>query len=160
MEWGRERYAMSMEIFAFSDRKLHSLAEWQSAIDAEGFALRVSDKRPFEVLSGFLPMQLEGRGSGCECDHYDAGEIMDGFADIEFSRRWHYVLAFRFSGYIDECICAYMAAAAYVRATEGCVLDGEEGRLLTPREAANVVRELLKFKKSQDKAGRGEQEAC
>lgn len=150
---------MSMEIFVFSDRRLGSIAEWQAAVDAESFALRISDKRPFDALSGFLPMQLEGRGSGCECDHYDAGEIMDGFADIEFSRRWRHVLAFRFGGHIDECICAYMAGAAYARATEGCVLDGEEGRLLTPREAVNVVRELLKFRKGR-RAERGEQETC
>lgn len=138
---------MSMEIYVFSDRKLASIEDWQSAIDAEGFPLRVANGKPFDSLSGFLPMQLEGRSAGCECDHFDAGELMDDFADIEFGRRWQHVLAFRFGGDIDACICAYMAGAAYARVTEGCVLDGEEGRLLTPREAANVVRELQKFRR-------------
>jgi hypothetical protein len=138
---------MSMEVFVFSDRTLNSVAEWQAAIDAEGFPLQVANGTPFESLSGFLPMLLEGRNTGCECDHFDAGELMEDFADIEFGRRWRHALAFRFGGDMDACISAYMAGAAYARATEGCVLDGEEGRLLTPREAANVVRELLRFRR-------------
>lgn len=138
---------MSMEIFAFSDRQLMSIADWQAAIDAEGFALRLADDRPLEALSGFVPMLLDGRQAGCECDHFDSARMMDDFADIEFGRRWRHVLAFRFGGCLDECISAYMAGAAYARATEGCVLDGEEARLLTPSEAVNVVRELQKFRK-------------
>lgn len=137
--------AMLMEIFVFSDRKLASVADWQAAIEAEGFALRVLDTRPFEILSGFLPMQLEGRGSGCECGHFDAAETMEDYAEIEFGRRWQHALGFRFGRHIDECICAYMAGAAYARATEGCVFDCHEGRVLTAGEATNVVRELLKF---------------
>lgn len=138
---------MAMEIFVFSERPLASIDDWQTAIDAEGFALRVANGTPFPALGGFLPMQLDGRKAGCECDHADAAEIMDFYADVEFGRRWRHALVFRFGGDIDACICAYMAGAAYARATEGCVLDGEEGRLLTPREAANVVRELLKFRR-------------
>ncbi len=136
---------MSAEIYVFSDRRLASIAEWQAAIDAEGFALRVSAEIPFNALGGFLPMQLEGREAGCKCDHFDAGEIMDHDPDFDYGRRWLHVLAFRWSGDVDACLSAYMAGAAYARATEGCVLDCEEGRLLTPREAANVVRELRRF---------------
>lgn len=138
---------MSMEIFVFSDRVLASMADWQAAIDAEGFPLRVANGQSFDSLNGFLPMQLDGRSVGCECGHVDAAEIMDDFADIEFGRRWRHGLALRFGGDIDACICAYMAGTAYARVTEGCVLDGTESRLLTPREAANVVRELLKFRR-------------
>jgi hypothetical protein len=148
---------MSMEIFVFSDRRLTSISAWQSAIDTEGFALRISDHRPFEALGGFLSMQLEGRDSGCQCGPDNASRIMDEFADIEFSRRWQHVLVFRFGGHIDECICAYMAGSAYARATQGCVLDGEEGRLLTPAQAVNVVGELLRFKKGLRTEGSDQQ---
>jgi len=138
---------MSMEIFVFSDWTLATIEEWQIAIDAEGFPLRVANGAPFASLSGFLPMQLDGRKAGCECDHFDAAEIMDAYADVEFGRRWRHALALRFGGDIDACISAYMAGAAYARATEGCVLDAQEARVLTPREAAVVVRELLKFRR-------------
>jgi len=37
---------MSMQICVFSDRTLGSIAEWQQAIDAEGFRLRLSDDVP------------------------------------------------------------------------------------------------------------------
>lgn len=140
---------MSMEIFVFSDRAVGSIDEWQAAIEAEGFALRIDKGRPFEALSGFLPMQLGSRNAGCECDHFDAGEIMDSYDDVEFGRRWRRALAFRWGGEMDECLCAYMAAAAYARATEGCVFDVQEGRVLTAREAANVARELQKFGKGR-----------
>ncbi len=136
---------MAMEIYVFSDRKLESLAQWQAAIEAEGFALRVATATPFEALSGFLPMDLDGRKAGCECDHFDAAETMDSFSDVDFGRRWRHALAFRWGGDMAACLCAYMAAAAYARATDGHVLDCDENRMLTPREAANVVRELQKF---------------
>jgi hypothetical protein len=138
---------MSLEIYVLSDRKLASIADWQTAIDAEGFALRVSNGAVFEALRGFLPMQLHGRSAGCECSHSDAQDVMDNYAEIEFGRRWRHALAFRFGGHINECICAYMVGAAYARATEGCVFDCQEARVLTPGAAANVVRELQKFGK-------------
>ena len=47
---------MAMEIFALSDRRLNSIAEWQRAIDAEGFALQLSGETPFAQLSRFLPV--------------------------------------------------------------------------------------------------------
>jgi hypothetical protein len=40
---------MAMEIFALSDRRLNSIAEWQRAIDAEGFPFpaRLTTDVPF-----------------------------------------------------------------------------------------------------------------
>ena len=46
---------MSIEIFVLSDRALGTIAEWQQAIDAEGFDLRLDTSRPFNALSGHLP---------------------------------------------------------------------------------------------------------
>ena len=39
---------MSIEIFVLSDRKLGSIAEWQRAIDREGFDLKLDTSRPIE----------------------------------------------------------------------------------------------------------------
>jgi len=46
---------MSIEIFVLSDRRLGTIEEWQKAIDAEGFDLRLDVSRPIEDLSGYLP---------------------------------------------------------------------------------------------------------
>lgn len=43
---------MSMELFVLSDRRLASIAEWQRAINAESFPLRLSPETPFEELDG------------------------------------------------------------------------------------------------------------
>ena len=81
-------YVMSIEIYALSDRRLTSIADWQQAIDREGFNLRLDSSRPFEDLSGHLPAQRGSQHAGFECDHWDAAEIIDGYGDFDFGRRW------------------------------------------------------------------------
>ena len=43
---------MAMELYVFSDRRLASIAEWQRAINAERFSLRLLTETPFEELDG------------------------------------------------------------------------------------------------------------
>jgi hypothetical protein len=45
---------MSAEIFVLSDRQIGSIAEWQQAIDAAGFALRFSTADTHNELSGHI----------------------------------------------------------------------------------------------------------
>src|SRR5262249_37652613 len=82
--------AMSIEIFALSDRRLGSMAEWQQAIDREGFDLKLSQSRPIESLSGHLPAKRGDEHAGFECDHWDPAELLDAeeLADIDFGHRW------------------------------------------------------------------------
>jgi hypothetical protein len=54
------------QIFVLSDRRLGAIAEWQQAIDAEGFDLRL-----FEDLSGHLPAHRGEQHAGFECGHWD-----------------------------------------------------------------------------------------
>ena len=51
---------MSMEICVFSDLRPDSLSNWQKALDAEGFALRLSGDQPIAGISGFLSASLQG----------------------------------------------------------------------------------------------------
>lgn len=44
---------MSVELYVFSDAALDSISDWQKAIDAEGFALRLSDDGPLAELNEF-----------------------------------------------------------------------------------------------------------
>jgi hypothetical protein len=80
--------------------------------------------------------------------------------DLNFDRRWNHAIAFRWGGDLDACLGAYMAATAYARATNGIVLDCEEGRLLTPQEARERVvkmeRDLPRIKEALRRISRTE----
>ncbi len=135
---------MSIEIFALSDRRLGSMAEWQQAIDREGFDLRLDTTRPFEELGGHLPAWRGEQHAGFECDHFDPGELLDqeGLEDIDFGHRWTHMLAFRFGGNLYALWGASAAAAAYARATGGVVFDGESGEVMQPDQAADIARNV------------------
>ena len=131
---------MAMELWVLSDRQLNSIAEWQSAIDAEGFPLRLSDERPLEKLNGFLSAHLRGEPTGFECSHWPAGEFMRDMPKIDFGHEWRYVLAFRWRGDFNELRAAWIAGSAYAHATDGIVFDDQEGKLRNAVEAADVAR--------------------
>jgi hypothetical protein len=133
---------MAMELFVLSDRRLGSIAEWQGAIDAEGFALRLSAETPFEELDGFLPARLGDKHTGFECDHWDARELTES-PKFEFDRQWAYALSFRFGGIdIYETPAAHIAGATYAAATDGVVLDLEVARVLSSQQALEAARDI------------------
>jgi hypothetical protein len=136
------KFAMSMEIHALSDRQLASIADWQQAIDAEGFGLRLSAARAFENLRGFLQAQSGEVKTGFECYHVDARQLLVAHDGLDFGRLWKFALSFRWGGNLAECLAAYMAAAAYVKATEGVVFDPQEGQILTPQKAVEFTRQM------------------
>jgi len=133
---------MSIEIFVMSDRRLTSIAEWQKAIEQEGFNLRLDASRPFAAIRGHLPAWRGSEAAGFECDHWDPADLLDDddLADVNFGRRWSQTLAFHFGGDVLALWGAFAAAAAYARATNGVVFDGEG--VLTPDKAAETARDL------------------
>lgn len=135
---------MSMEIYVLSDRRLPSIDHWQRAIDAEGFDLRLSAERSFEALRGHLPALWGEKRAGFECDHWDAGDVIDAYPSIDFGHRWRRALALRWGADLNACQGAYMAATAYARATDGLVLDCEGGKVLTAQQALEVTRKMEK----------------
>jgi hypothetical protein len=55
------------------------------------------------------------------------------------------VLAFRWDGCdIFETPAACMAGAAYARATDGMLFDGEEGKINSPQQAVELARDVEK----------------
>jgi hypothetical protein len=134
---------MSIEIYVLSDRRLASLADWQQAIEAEGFGLRLGTQRPFDDLHGHLAAQLGNEHAGFECDHWDAGGLI--YPELDYGHRWEHALAFRFGGDLHACLGAYMAATAYARATGGVVLECEELQLLPPQQALETTRAIQQF---------------
>ena len=67
---------------------------------------------------------------------------MESFEGIEFPHKWKFVLAFRFGSKLGELESAWMAATAYARATQGVVLDEQDGKQREPNEARQVIRDI------------------
>lgn len=132
---------MAMEMFVLSDRELSSIAEWQAAIDASRFPLKLHDA-DLKTHSGFLPARLNERLTGFECDHFPAAEFMSEIPEVDFGHNWMFVLAFRWIGDFNEMLAACMAAAAYAAATEGVVLDDQEEKIRTAMEATEEAHRL------------------
>ena len=134
---------MSMEIWVLSDGKLNSVAEWQAAIDAEGYPLQLSADRAVEELRGFLPMQLRGELSGCECYHDLADELIKANPNVDLGHAWKYALGFRWGGNLKEMQAAWMAATAYAAATNGVVIDDQELKIRTAEESRREVTDIV-----------------
>jgi hypothetical protein len=134
---------MSMEIHVLSERRLASMEEWQQAIDAEGFPLRLCDKAPFDALSGHLPVErADQRDGGFECYHDHIADILDCYDDVDFGGPWSFILSFRWGGDFAACASAWMAAAAYAKAVGGIVFDPQEDDLFSPQKALAMARDI------------------
>jgi hypothetical protein len=131
---------MAMELFVLSDKQLSTVAEWQAAIDGEGYPLRLDVKMPIEALKGFFPVQLRDKKTGFECGQWPADKFMREKSEVKFGHDWKYVLTFRWGGDLNQVQGAWMAAAAYAAATNGVVFDEEEGKIRTPSEAQEIVQ--------------------
>lgn len=75
-------------------------------------------------------------------DHFDASELTAHYSDVDFGRAWQFVLAFRIGPSFKALLGAWIAAAAYARATEGIVFDETEAKLFSPDEALKLARDL------------------
>ena len=135
---------MSMQICVFSDTQLDSISDWQTAIDAEGFPLRLTNEKPLAQVEGFLPMYLGDKLTGFECHHIAPKDIMATYPAIKFGHLWKYAIAFIWIGDFNEMQVAWMAATAYARATAGIVFDEDASELLTPSQALQAVQDILR----------------
>jgi hypothetical protein len=129
---------MSMELYVFSDQRLHSIRAWQRVIDAQGFRLQLSDHIPFAAQQGALPVQLRDKSTAFECDHWNASTMIAESPEINFERPWKHCLAFRWGGDPYAGAAAYLAGSAYAQATGGVLLDCEEGKIISATHAAEI----------------------
>jgi hypothetical protein len=78
---------MSIEVYVLYDGERLSVAAWQAALQAEGFALHLSPGAQLDAVRGFLPAQLGSSLTGFECYRDDASELMNVYGYLEFSHR-------------------------------------------------------------------------
>jgi len=135
---------MSMQICVLSDRRLTFISEWQQAVDAESFPLRLSFGKPLAQIGGFISAHIGKTPTGFECRYRMPGDISAAYPEINFGHAWKYGMAFIWGGDINELQAAWAAAAAYAQATEGIVFDEQEGKLLSPEEAIQTFRDLAR----------------
>ena len=134
---------MSMELYVLSDRRLASFAEWQAAIDGEGFGLKLDGKGDFAAQAGYLPAHYGEALAGFEVDHWDPQAMKrDDPEYVDFVKDEQHLLAFRWGGSKHELFGVFAAASAYARATEGWVLDCESGEEMTPDATAGLARKF------------------
>lgn len=129
---------MSMQICVLADSQLSSISEWQKAIDAERFPLRLSDADPTRNLAA----RLRDEETSIEYGIYDFGELKNTCGRVNFGRDWKYVIAFTWSSDFVQEIASWMAATAYARATDGIIFDEQEGKLFTPAESLEITRDI------------------
>jgi hypothetical protein len=135
---------MSMELYVFSDTQLASIDAWQQAIDADGIPLQLLTPFTFQELRGALPARFRDKATAFECDHWNAIERITESPDVVFGRRWRYALAFRWGSNVYDGIGAHLAGSAYARATDGVLLDCEEGKIISPQRAAEIAWDIEK----------------
>ena len=133
---------MPMEIYALSNRRLASIAEWQEAITREGFDLRLYESRPFVSWMDIWRHIAVAGPLGFACEHRDAVELIDNHRNIDFGRRWMKALAFRPGADFDALWGALAAAAAYARATDGVVFDPIAREVLPAAKAVESARQV------------------
>lgn len=131
-----------MQISVLSDKQLSSIADWQNAIDAKTFPLRLSYDKPLAQLGGMLPVVVSDKETAFECHHREPSDIFETYNDFDFGHAWKYTLAFIWGGNFDAMLAAWMAATAYAAAVEGIVFNEEEGKLLNPTECIETIREI------------------
>lgn len=133
---------MSMEIFVLSDVQLESVADWQAAIDREGYPLHLKGDQSVAALAGFLPALLRETKTGFECNVSPADEFMIDMSHVDFGHKWKQVLAFRWGGNLIQVPAVWMAATAYAAATNGVVFDEEAGLIRSVSDARTMVAEI------------------
>ncbi len=143
---------MANEQFAFIERaKVPSASQWQAAIDAAGFDLKLDPSlEPFEH-SGFLPCTLFGADSGVETYYDPASEVIsdpDLLNELYGGR--DFCIRFRWGGSFREAACAMILSYSLAKSC-GAVVSYEGDAPYVSLEALRtdteeILREAQKSK--------------
>ncbi|XYD11282.1 hypothetical protein R1A27_13195 [Methylobacterium sp. NMS12] len=133
---------MSMEAYALCARAIPGVAEWQAAIDATGFDLKLDAVRMPPATQGHLPATWRRCEAGFECQIIPLSDLTDTYTEIDFGGPWTCVYAFYFAT-LPACAGAWMAVAACAAQSDGIVFDPQEGQLLTAEAAIRYAHDTV-----------------
>lgn len=127
---------MEIDLYIFSQQKLSSIPDWQTAINNEGYDLRILSPLPFQSLSGYTPVRWRESDVGIDCFHIERDKVPPLFEGYD---AFPYVLGLRWQeNYISQ-FAAYISALAYAKSTSGLIFLCSDRNLLKPEEFANLL---------------------
>jgi hypothetical protein len=148
---------MSVEnIVIFSRARMPTAAQWQQAIAAGGFALRLDPACDPTGFSGHLSCSDEGKACGFEyfCDDLDQDWLQD--LNVDLPAAWDCVVCLATRSSYDDAAASCAAAAALASLTGGGLLEGGEAPLIPAGKALawgrQAVQELRDLKRRDDEA--------
>jgi hypothetical protein len=131
---------MSMEIYLLTNETIPSLQTWQDAVDALNFEVRFVDQQELPTKEIRIKAECQGRPVLLEIERTSLAYVADIFPNVEFPESVGFVHALRWNKTLEGGLAAYEAAAAYIGAVKGLMIDTEEGDLKTPAHAAEIAR--------------------
>jgi hypothetical protein len=148
---------MSVEnIVIFNRARMPSAAQWQQAMAAAGFSLRIQGTFDPLSFSGHLACLDGAVKCGFEyfCDELDQDWLQD--LKIELPPAWDCVVCLATRSSYDDAAASCAAAAVLASITAGAVLEGGEAPLIGAGKAIawgqRAVRELRELKRRDEEA--------
>lgn len=133
---------MSMEIYLLTNETIPSLQGWQDAVDALKFDVVFVDQQELPTKEIRIQAECQGKPVLLEIERANLADVRDTFPAVGFPESVSFVHALRWSKTLEGGLAAYEAAAAYVGAAKGLMIDTEEGKLNTPARAIEIARDM------------------
>ena len=119
---------MSMDLYVFVDHSSTlTVFEWQQAIDASQFPLRLDKNIDLRKWSGFFPVVLKNKKTGFYFLNADIEQLANDIPEVKRQRSTA-AYDFSFGGHFLEGASAYYMAAALVVSFNGRAFDPQSGK--------------------------------
>ena len=136
---------MSMELHVLlSSPKLPTVEQWQTAIQAHGFALVLDPDLNLQADAGFTPAMYKGLETGFEFDISPASDIADSYSTVgDLLERRDSSANFRWESDLSECAAATIAAAVLATISDGIFYDPQEDVAYHDAAALIIAQQTL-----------------
>jgi hypothetical protein len=137
-------YAVSVELHVFlDDQALPGRDDWQSSLEANGFATVLDPEFDPSSDTGFRPVRYDNVDTGFEFWLEPAAPIAMAYPEIA-ERVGHLSCAtFSWGGDIIQLCAAFSAAACLTELSGGVLFDPQEGSIISADEVIGMAREVL-----------------
>jgi hypothetical protein len=133
---------MSVDLYGFVDHNSTlTILEWEQAIDASHFPLRLDKNIDLRKLSGFFPVVLKNNKTGFYFLNTDVKELANHIPEVK-KQRCTAAYDFSFGGHFLEGASAYYMAAALVASFDGRAFDPQSGMWLDSKQLQEIAGEM------------------